>query len=69
MKKLKKVINQLIYRLKNYKIPLLGCRGQDYDNSANMPGKIKEVQSHFLEKKMTWLYTNHTPLIYSILCC
>lgn len=45
------ISNQLISKLENYKIPLLDCRGQGYDNGANMSGKIKGVQLLFLEKK------------------
>jgi len=37
------ISNRLISRLESYKIPLLDCRGQDYDNGANMSGKIKGV--------------------------
>lgn len=45
------ITNKLFFRLENYKIPLLDCRGQGYDNGANMSGKIKGVQSLLLEKK------------------
>jgi len=39
----------ILKRLEELKVPFMDCRGQSYDNGANMRGKNKGVQSRLLE--------------------
>ena len=39
----------ILKRLEELKIPFEDCRGQSYDNGANMRGKNKGVQARLLE--------------------
>ena len=39
----------ILQRLKDLKINFADCRGQSYDNGANMKGKHKGVQARLLE--------------------
>lgn len=41
--------SMILKRLEELKIPFMDCRGQSYDNGANMKGKNKGVQSRLLE--------------------
>ena len=38
------IANLILETLKNYGIPIADCRGQGYDNAANMSGKYNGVQ-------------------------
>lgn len=51
------IANQLILELENSEIPIADCRGQGYDNGANMSGKVKGVQARFIEKNNLALYS------------
>ncbi len=42
--------SMILTRLKELGIPFEDCRGQSYDNGANMKGKNKGVQARLLEK-------------------
>uniref|UniRef100_A0A3Q1EGE4 TTF-type domain-containing protein n=1 Tax=Acanthochromis polyacanthus TaxID=80966 RepID=A0A3Q1EGE4_9TELE len=46
----------LTSRLEELNIPFSNCRGQSYDNSANIKGKNKGVQARLLEKNPRALY-------------
>ena len=48
--------NLILSRLKELNIPFSDCRGQSYDNGANMKGKNKGVQARLLEKNPRALY-------------
>lgn len=41
----------ILKRLEELSIPFEDCRGQSYDNGANMKGKIKGVQARLLGRK------------------
>lgn len=41
--------SMILNRLEELKIPFEDCRGQSYDNEANMRGKNKGIQSRLLE--------------------
>ena len=43
--------------LKQFGIPLADCRGQGYDNAANMSGKYYGAQQYILAENPLWLYT------------
>ena len=42
--------------LKENEIPLTDCRGQGYDNGANMVGKYEGVQSHIIQENSLPFY-------------
>ena len=42
--------DMVLSRLDHYMIPFSDCRGQGYDNGANMSGKVKGVQAHLHKK-------------------
>lgn len=44
------IANTLLHFLENHNIDICDCRGQSYDNAANMSGKYKEMQALILEK-------------------
>ncbi|XP_041434247.1 zinc finger MYM-type protein 1-like [Xenopus laevis] len=44
------IAEMLTSRLREHNIDLKDCRGQGYDNGANMAGRIKGVKSRILEK-------------------
>ena len=44
------IANTLIKFLNTHEIDIGDCRGQSYDNAANMSGKYKEMQALILEK-------------------
>ncbi|CAJ0949525.1 unnamed protein product [Ranitomeya imitator] len=44
------IANMIISRLHEHAIDLKDCRGQGYDNGANMSGRIKGVRAKILEK-------------------
>ncbi|XP_057214502.1 zinc finger MYM-type protein 1-like isoform X2 [Triplophysa rosa] len=46
----------ILKRLEELGIPFSNCRGQSYDNGANMRGKNKGVQARLLEKNPRALY-------------
>lgn len=46
----------ILNRLEELSIPFEDCRGQSYDNGANMKGKRKGVQARLLEKKPRALF-------------
>ncbi|XP_041852965.1 zinc finger MYM-type protein 1-like [Melanotaenia boesemani] len=48
--------NLILNRLEELNIPFSNCRGQSYDNGANMKGKNKGVQARLLEKNPRALY-------------
>ncbi|KAI2665721.1 52 kDa repressor of the inhibitor of the protein kinase [Labeo rohita] len=46
----------ILKRLEELNIPFQDCRGQSYNNGANMKGRIKGVQARLLEKNPHALY-------------
>jgi len=44
------ISNVLLDKLKHYKIEIANCRGQGYDNGANMTGQYQGVQSRILSQ-------------------
>lgn len=49
--------NILISKLNEYKIELRDCRGQGYDNGANMKGEYQGVQSRIKQKNPRAFFT------------
>ena len=47
----------ILETLKEFGIPLADCRGQGYDNAANMSGKYNGAQQHILAENPLWLYS------------
>lgn len=45
--------NVILKKLEDWKLDIMDCRGQGYDNGANMSGKYNGVQAHITEKKST----------------
>ncbi|XP_004207068.3 zinc finger MYM-type protein 1-like [Hydra vulgaris] len=43
------IANIITSTLQNYKIPLMCCRGQGYDNGSNMEGSVKGAQARILQ--------------------
>ncbi|XP_065662505.1 zinc finger MYM-type protein 1-like [Hydra vulgaris] len=59
----KGLFNAFLNQEKNWDLNILDCRGQSYDNGANMKGKVKGVQARFLEMNPKALYVpcaNHS---------
>ena len=57
-KKIGLEISMLILEtLKKFGIPLADCRGQGYDNAANMSGKYNGAQQHILAENPLCLYS------------
>ncbi|XP_065664386.1 zinc finger MYM-type protein 1-like [Hydra vulgaris] len=59
----KGLFNAFLNQAKNWDLIILDCRGQSYDNGANMKGKVKGVQARFLEMNPMALYVpcaNHS---------
>ncbi|XP_065650742.1 zinc finger MYM-type protein 1-like [Hydra vulgaris] len=59
----KGLFNAFLNQAKNWDLNILDCRGQSYDNGANMKGKVKGVQARFLEMNPKALYVpcaNHS---------
>ncbi|XP_065662722.1 zinc finger MYM-type protein 1-like isoform X2 [Hydra vulgaris] len=61
----KGLFNVFLNQVKNWakNLNILDCRGQSYDNGANMKGKVKGVQARFLEMNPKTLYVpcaNHS---------
>lgn len=57
-KKSGKEISQMILdMLKDSSVPLEDCRGQGYDNGANMSGKVKGVQAQILQQNPVATYS------------
>ncbi|XP_065654540.1 zinc finger MYM-type protein 1-like [Hydra vulgaris] len=55
--------NAFLNQAKNWDLNILDCRGQSYDNVANMKVKVKGVQARFLEMNPKALYVpcaNHS---------
>ncbi|XP_065674141.1 zinc finger MYM-type protein 1-like [Hydra vulgaris] len=50
------LFNAFLNQAKNWDLNILDCRGQSYDNGANMKGKGKGVQARFLEMNPKALY-------------
>ena len=48
--------NLILKRLEEFNLPFEDCRGQSYDNGANMKGKIKGVQARLLKKNPRALF-------------
>lgn len=46
----------ILNRLEELNIPFQDCRGQSYNNSANMKGRNKGVQARLLEENPRALY-------------
>ena len=51
------IANMIQNFLSDNSIPLDDCRGQGYDNGANMAGKYKGVKAHLLEKKSLAIFS------------
>ena len=50
------MLGLILERLSEFNINFDDCRGQSYDNGANMKGKNKGVQARLLEKNCRALY-------------
>lgn len=48
--------SSILNKLMELNIPFDDCRGQSYDNRANMKGRNKEVQARLLERNPSALY-------------
>ncbi|XP_030225015.1 zinc finger MYM-type protein 1-like [Gadus morhua] len=48
--------NLILKRLEEFNLPFEDCRGQSYDNGANMKGKVKGVQARLLKKNPRALF-------------
>ena len=48
--------NLILKRLEEFNLPFEDCRGQSYDNGANMKGKIKGVHARLLKKNPRALF-------------
>ena len=50
------IANLILETLKEYRIPIDDCRGQGYDNFANMSGKYNGAQQHISSVNPFCLY-------------
>ena len=51
------IANLILETLKEYRIPIDDCRGQGYDNAANMSGKYNGAQQHISSVNPLCLYS------------
>ncbi|XP_065639625.1 zinc finger MYM-type protein 1-like [Hydra vulgaris] len=59
----KGLFDAFLNQAKDWDFNILDCRGQSFDNGANMKGKVKDVQARFLEMNPQALYVpsaNHS---------
>ena len=51
------IATMILHALKEFEIPLADCRGQGYDNAANMSGKYDDTQKHISDLNSLCLYS------------